>query len=398
MESPAVEGVLNSTYNPGTKSGIPFRMYVEAPMNFLLEGQDSSSHYPVNLRRWRMPPSAPKGVPANFQYDSPPVPYIVLPAVYPLESMMAKREGWAVVAFAIDPSGRARNITVTSASSPEFGPPAVAMFATWQFSSPLRHGVPCWAAASFKQTFDPDDEDVETDEQTGRILRALAKNPCPIIRNAGELDERLAVRYHPYPSIPDALVVARKPAHAVVEIVVDRAGHAQVPRIVETSREDFGWAVATAAGRWQFTVPRRHGDPVDVFVRIPFEYVPPRPSIAKGAPGGTVQLRGLDGSWAKYGDYLRTVADRIKGRWIRTCQAENISQVPGTEVRLKFLMNSQGTFATLLSVDSPPGAPGVVWEACDWAIGGHTIAYPKWTDAMIASLGREHEVEVVFRY
>jgi hypothetical protein len=33
-------------------------------------------------------------------------------------------------------------------------------------------------------------------------------------------------------------------------------------------------------GRWQFTAPTKAGKPVDVFVRVPLVYTPPKPTSA----------------------------------------------------------------------------------------------------------------------
>jgi outer membrane biosynthesis protein TonB len=65
-----------------------------------------------------------------------------------------------------------------------------------------------------------------------------------------------------------------------VEFVVDHAGHAQLPRIVSSTDPDFGWAAATAVGRWQFTIPTKEGKPVDVLVRVPLVYNPQIPPSA----------------------------------------------------------------------------------------------------------------------
>ena len=70
--------------------------------------------------------------------------------------------------------------------------------------------------------------------------------------------------------MPDTTIRAGIAARAVVEIVIDRKGHPQASAVISSTQEDFGWAAATAAGRWQFAPPTRGGEPVDVRVRIPF--------------------------------------------------------------------------------------------------------------------------------
>ena len=69
---------------------------------------------------------------------------------------------------------------------------------------------------------------------------------------------------------------------ALIEFIVDREGHAQLPRIVSSSDADFGWAAATAVARWQYSAPTRKGKNADVFVRVPIEFVP-----AKTTPKGS---------------------------------------------------------------------------------------------------------------
>lgn len=75
---------------------------------------------------------------------------------------------------------------------------------------------------------------------------------------------------------PPALKQGDKPAGtAMIEIVIDREGRARLPRIVSATREEFGWAAATAAAQWVFQPPMRGGHAVDVKVRVPFEFTAP---------------------------------------------------------------------------------------------------------------------------
>jgi TonB family protein len=75
---------------------------------------------------------------------------------------------------------------------------------------------------------------------------------------------------------PTALKKNGRPSgQAVIEFVIDRDGRARLPRIVSASDEQFGWAAATAVSQWVFDMPRRNGQPVDVRVKIPFQFKVP---------------------------------------------------------------------------------------------------------------------------
>ena len=71
------------------------------------------------------------------------------------------------------------------------------------------------------------------------------------------------------------MVAERAKGQAEIEFIIDNTGHAQLPRIVTSTRDDFGWAAATAVSRWQFTAPTMNSQPVDVLVTVPIEFSPP---------------------------------------------------------------------------------------------------------------------------
>jgi outer membrane biosynthesis protein TonB len=44
---------------------------------------------------------------------------------------------------------------------------------------------------------------------------------------------------------------------------------------VSATNAEFGWSAATAVSQWVFKAPLRGGQPVDVKVRIPFDFKSP---------------------------------------------------------------------------------------------------------------------------
>jgi TonB family protein len=76
------------------------------------------------------------------------------------------------------------------------------------------------------------------------------------------------------PELPEALKKSGEVATAQIEIIIDPSGRARLPRILEATRDDFGWAAATAASRWIFQPALKDGQPVYLRVIIPFKFSP----------------------------------------------------------------------------------------------------------------------------
>jgi TonB family protein len=284
MERTVVGAFLKLKISPGLKEGKPVAMPMVQRFSINLDRSVPTGFLPVRFsaapQPWDIPWKGDPKLPLQFQYDLQPYPYLTCPAVYPRDMLTRHIEGSATIAFAIDPMGRPRQFVVAEASRPEFGPPTIAMMATWRFTPPRRQHSPCWAAVRMTQVFDLADQDIGSDDNTKRIVKALTKDPCPILANLAQLDSAPVARYNPAPLVTSAMIAGGQTARAVIEIVIDRDGGAQVPAIISASSEEFGWAAATAAARWQFTPPTSKGEPVDVFARIPFEIKAP----ATGTP------------------------------------------------------------------------------------------------------------------
>lgn len=227
---------------------------------------------------WTIPDHAPSGTPAELDYDKAPKPKLTNAPVYPLDLLRANTKGKVTVTFAVDTHGFPHVMKVEGDTDKDFGPAAQAMVQSWRFEPASREGKPCWALLRKEQYFDRDAIDFPIGYSARRLLKDLDKNPCPILLSANTLDEKLAVRFQPGPDVSDAIRKEGKPCQAVIEFIVDHAGHAQLPRIVSASNPEFGWAAATAVARWQFNQPHKGGKPVDVFLRVPVAYRPENPA------------------------------------------------------------------------------------------------------------------------
>lgn len=285
FEAPTIEALLQWRFRPGTRNGHTVYVHMEVPVIFQLE---FGSGPPGGREAWSVPRTPSRKLPAELQYDEPPRPVLIGAPVYPFDLLLAGVKGKAAVSFAIDPAGRTRQISVESASRPEFGAAAAAMVAAWRFDPAMKDGKPSWSVLRREQSFSRSGDDFPLSDSALRLLKDLGRSPCPILGSVAGLDAPLKGRYQPAPIVPASVSEANLPEEAEISFIVDRAGRAQLPRIDRTTSEDFGWAAATAVGRWQFNAPTVKGRPVDVRVTVPIDYRPRKaenpPPPAAGAP------------------------------------------------------------------------------------------------------------------
>jgi TonB family protein len=74
--------------------------------------------------------------------DTAPTLIAAVAPIYPPAALQARVSGSATVSFSIDKSGVPVKITLTSASSPEFGQAALATVANWRYKPALLKGTP----------------------------------------------------------------------------------------------------------------------------------------------------------------------------------------------------------------------------------------------------------------
>lgn len=277
FEPPAIEALLQWKFKPAIVNGQPVSTRLRQPVAFQLEGGMAGG----GVDAFKVPSRPPKEAPPALQYDQPPKPVLTSAPVYPFELLEQKIKGSALIVFVIDPAGHTRQVIVREASRPEFGAAAAAMISAWEFEPARKNGQPCWAMLSKKQIFDRADRDSPVNASAERLLKARKKDPASVLADLRQLDRVPKARYQPSPVLPDAMCVKPVAAKAEIEFIIDRTGRAQLPRVRSATREDFGWAAATAVARWIFAPPTKNGKPVDVKVVVPVAY---EPSSEAGPP------------------------------------------------------------------------------------------------------------------
>jgi hypothetical protein len=124
-----------------------------------------------------------------------------------------------------------------------------------------------------------------------------------------------------------------------------------------------------------------------------------RPAIFAENKIGTsnVGLQAADARWSNYGVYLQRMIETIQIEWDRLVGDSKTYPTPGTIVSVKFIMNSKGEIARIVSVDTPTGASEQAKASCVAGISARS-PYGPWSDDMKAALGSEQELTFTFLY
>jgi hypothetical protein len=122
-----------------------------------------------------------------------------------------------------------------------------------------------------------------------------------------------------------------------------------------------------------------------------------RPAIFEENKVGTfnVGLRGIDAKWSNYGMYLQKMVEIIQVEFDKLNDESRIYPPSGSMVTVKFILDSEGKIARIISVESK--ATDAAARTCTSSI---TIPSPygPWTDDMKAILGEEQELIFDFYY
>ena len=207
--------------------------------------------------------------------DTRPHLKILADPVYPYDLLLAGTEGDAVADFVIGTEGRVVSVTVREAAQPAFGLALTAALDGWVFDPAHRSdGDPVAVKASLRWHFSlaPDSALAQA---AGRLLARVRDNDTADMGARG-LDRPLNPRYQVQPPYPSQLLEQKPSGRAAIQFIVDRDGRCRMARIVSATREEFGWAAATAVEQWIFDPPKKGGQTADVRVSIPFEFNPPQ--------------------------------------------------------------------------------------------------------------------------
>jgi TonB family protein len=198
--------------------------------------------------------------------------------VYPFARLFAGEEGKAKVHFTLRDDGSVEKVEVLEASHPDFGGALVAAVEAWKFSP---------AAAAEQRIRDYEHNFVpESVSYAARRLVDFVRGGGTLSNSAAGLDARPQVQARPALVYPRALLGTRPEGVAQIEIVIDRAGLAQLPRVVQASQPEFGWAGAACAGSMRFKPLTRGGKAVDLRVVLPLKFLPP-PVASSQSPVAT---------------------------------------------------------------------------------------------------------------
>lgn len=200
---------------------------------------------------------------------TPPGPFVMTDPVYPLSRLLAREPGSVTAEFRVDERGGVSEVAIKEATGPDYAAALMAAMEAWAFEPALEGTGRTAVRLQVVYKFTPPD--------TGPVAR-LAEAMRPGGGGVGVargLDQSLKPLWRGFPVYPAALREARPTGQAAIEFIIDRDGRVRLPRIVSATREEFGWAAATAVSQWVFERPRRQGEPVDVRVSIPVQFAPP---------------------------------------------------------------------------------------------------------------------------
>jgi TonB family protein len=261
---PAVEALNHWEFAPGTWGDLKVIAPIEGIISFDSLTGTIGEIYKLN------------GI--TTQDDAPPTiianPAFMVDPIWPLDRLLAGEAGSASVVFTIGQSGRVSDVRVQEATKPEFGEALSAAVQCWAFERPMET-LPDGSLILVKHAdFAAIAPDATGDAASlARLVLAVKSGQ---ISGAKGLDEKVTPLYRVAPIYPTLHAAGARPAgSAEIEFIVDRDGRAQLPRIVTASQPEFGWAAATAVSQWVFKGPRRGGQPVDVKVKIPFNFSAP---------------------------------------------------------------------------------------------------------------------------
>lgn len=263
---PALEAIARWEFTPAMQGDLATASELRGAVTFDSLGSSRSDVLAANAI------TAPDG---TAPVNQPLLLESAVDVMWPHALLLEGKGGSASVEFTVQPTGNVSDVKVREATHPDFGRALAATMEQWLFSPALSEGrtvaVTLMKKAEFKAV---SMEGVEAGEDPLARLVRLTRSGA--VRGGVGLDERVTPIYRVAPGYPAALAAGERPSgSATIEFFIDRDGRARLPRIVSATHEEFGWAAATAVGQWIFKAPKRGGEPTEVKVQIPFNFVPP---------------------------------------------------------------------------------------------------------------------------
>ncbi len=240
-ESAAV-ALRRSRFLPCLCQGRPVRAHVQMQHEFHLTSRKDSM--PLRLS---LPPDYrdDRALPREVEVGAAPAAAFRPPgAVYPYEALRAGLRGRARIQFSLNPDGSVQSLAVLDASSPEFALAAEARLAGTWFVPKSRDYGPFVADFDFR----PDGGgDAQVSDSAMNLLNLLEHHPEEIVTS------KLDAKPRPLRTFAPMLFPHQPPeGEAVVEVLIDRYGYVQLPRVVSCTAPEIGAAATQAAFKWLF--------------------------------------------------------------------------------------------------------------------------------------------------
>jgi TonB family protein len=197
-----------------------------------------------------------------------PLPVMLVQPVYPRERLLAGESATVAAEFTVNADGMTEDIQITDPTGGDFEEALRAAIESWVFQAVRGDEGTIAVRLRVRHEFAP----ALAEERLAVHLKPDGGG----IKGPSGLDQPLKPLWRGFPVYPRKLLDERLQGRAVIEFVIDRDGRARVPRVVEATAPEFGWAGMAAITQWVFERPMRGGQPVDVTVRVPVEFQPPR--------------------------------------------------------------------------------------------------------------------------
>lgn len=267
---PAVAAIKRWKFHPAKRGDLAEKDIKRAPLSFFYEGRlAEDQRTPLEANGIAL--EVPEGKTAKEICSREPEIISIADPVFPLELLAAGQPGEAEVAFTVNPQGFPEDVVVKTASTSACGSALAAAVEATQFKPALLNGQTVAVKLIRKQRFLlPPEVAGENELPEIRLLRQVRagqKTPGP-----RGLESPLAPLWRAVPKYPSTLRAEQLQGSAVIEVIIDKTGRARVPKIVSATRDEFGWAAATAVAQWVFVPPVRAGETVDVRVQIPVQF------------------------------------------------------------------------------------------------------------------------------
>lgn len=267
--APTILALLSWRFEPALRNGQPIEGKWQQTCWFdVTNGHGSIADYSFGFTA-----IAGSTAPPQYRFDRAPDVLTVVNPVYPYELALAGVEGKAEIKLVVARDGMPEDVTVTSATNPEFGAALKAMAEACLINPAGKRGAVVPSLMKRHQTFAADANNLTYNRETRELIKLLKSNPGEIA-TLGDLDAKPRALYQPAPAYPRAFDQTRISGTAEVEFFIDPNGQAQLPRVVTASNPEFGWSAVTAVQQWFFEAPKKNGQGVFVRVQIPIEFGP----------------------------------------------------------------------------------------------------------------------------